>query len=554
MLRFTSCILFLLTFCTQANAHFLWIVANPDGKNGEVHAYFSETALPDDPKLLEKLKGMKVIALSSGRGESKRQEIEMERVDDAMVGKLPEKIQSPLAAVLTYGVMSRGGESFLLKYHAKAYPSTLPGSWKAIGNNETAAFEITPRLEGDEIVLTVTWQGQPVAGDQVTIEGPNIKDKIQGDTNAEGQFRATLPTKGTFSIRARHTEKVEGKLGEQSYSTVRHYASLSLPYTKPELSSIKHNLPEVPRGMTSFGGAILDDHLYIYGGHNGGAHSYSTEEQSNEFRRLSLKQEGANWETLPAGPKLTGLAMVAHSGKLYRVGGFTVKEDEKKDHSLWSQDGFAQFDPKTGEWTNLPGLPEPRSSHDAIVLNGKLYVAGGWNMQGQDNTTWHTTAWSCDLTQPTLTWTALPSPAFERRALSLAAYQGKVYVLGGMQKSNEPSTVVDIYDPATQAWSKGPSLNGVGLEGFGNSSFAIGDRLIASTMSGSLQQLNVDANRWDIVGQLTHPRFFHRQLPTSDGNLLIVGGASMQTGKTNAIELFKPTGTQSQELTSRGQN
>lgn len=555
MLKFNYCLVFLLALCAQANAHFLWIVANPDGKNGEVHAYFSETALPDDPKLLEKLKGLKVVALSSSRGgDAKRQEIELQKVDDALVGTLPEKTQSPLSAAHTYGVMSRGGDSFLLKYYAKAYPSVLPGNWKAINNNEVAEFEITPRLDGEEVVLTVTWQGKPVAGDQVTVEGPGVKDKIQGDTNAEGQFRCKLPGNGLFSIRSRHMEKVDGKLGEHSYTGVRHYASLSLPYTQPGMATVKHSLPELPRGMTSFGGAILDDNLYVYGGHLGGAHSYSTKDQSNDFRRLSLKTVGANWETLPSGPKLTGLALVAHNGKLYRVGGFTVKNEEKEDQNLWSQDSFAQFDPRTGEWTDLPSLPEPRSSHDAVVLDGKLYVAGGWNMQGSDNTTWHTTAWSCDLNQPSLTWTALPAPSFERRALSLAAYQGKIYVLGGMQKSNEPSTVVDMFDPATQTWSKGPALNGFGLEGFGNSSFAIGDRLIATTMSGSLQQLNSQSNRWDVIGQLAHPRFFHRQLVTSDGNLLVVGGASMQIGKTNAIEIFKPVNSQNQEVTSRGQD
>ena len=554
MLKFKYCLLFLLAFCTQANAHFLWIVANPNGKVGEVHAYFSETATPDDPKLLEKLQGMKVVAIGSERGNSKRQEIELQRIDDALVGALTEKIQSPLAATHTYGVITRGNDSFLLKYYAKAYPSILPGNWKAIADNDVAEFEITPRLDGEELVLQVTWQGRPVAGDQVTIEGPGIKDKIQGDTNSEGQYRAKLPGSGLFSIRSRHTEKSDGKHGDQNYAGIRHYASLSLPFTQPGLTLVEHRLPELPRGMTSFGGAIVDHDLYVYGGHYGGAHSYASKDQSNDFRRLSLTTSGANWETLPSGPKLTGLALVAHNGKLYRVGGFTVKNEEKEDQSLWSQDSFALFDPKNGEWINLPPLPEPRSSHDAVVLDGKLYVAGGWNMQGSENTTWHTTAWTCDLNQASLSWTALPTPPFERRALSLAAYQGKVYVLGGMQKSNEPSTVVDVFDPATQTWSKGPSLNGHGLEGFGNSSFAVGDHLIATTMSGSLQQFNPQANRWDVVGQLVHPRFFHRQLTTSDGNLLVVGGASMQTGKTNVVEVFKPINGQSQELTSRGQD
>lgn len=77
------------------------------------------------------------------------------------------------------------------------------------------------------------------------------------------------------------------------------------------------------------------------------------------------------------------------------------------------------------------------------------------------------------------------------------------------------------------------------MEGFGNSSFAIGKHLIATTISGSAQQLSADGKSWEVVGQLTYPRFFHRQLPTAQGELLVVGGASMQTGKTRSLEVFR---------------
>src|SRR5690606_6861170 len=120
-------------------------------------------------------------------------------------------------------------------------------------------------------------------------------------------------------------------------------------------------------------------------------------EQSKELTRLDLKQ--GKWETLAEGPPLQGLAMVAHDGKLYRVGGFTAKNDEGEDHDLWSQDSFASFDLQEGKWQDLPSLPEPRSSHDAAVVGDTLYVAGGWSMQGGDEAHWHTTAWKLDLTQ-----------------------------------------------------------------------------------------------------------------------------------------------------------
>lgn len=538
MIRLATILAVFLWIPAVCHAHFLWIVANPPEKNGKVEAYFSESAAPDDAKLLEKFHAMKIVTQTRGRDGAKKQEIELKPVDDALVGELPNSVSSPLTAQQTYGVLTRGGEAFLLKYYAKAFPSALPGNWAAVNDAELAAFEVTPQIDGDEIVFTVTFLGKPAAGDQVTVEGPGLAEKIQGDADAEGKFRCKLPERGLYSVRARHTENTEGKLGDDSYKSVRHYATVSLPYTPAKAVAAAHAVPDLPRGVTSFGAAILGTDLYVYGGHFGTPHHYSSEGQSNELWKISLTDPNAAWQTIATGPKLTGLAMVAYDGKLYRLGGFTAKNAEKDAQELVSQGSFASFDPASGKWTDLPPLPEPRSSHDAAVLDGKLYVVGGWNMAGSGDTTWHKTAWVCDLTKPELTWSEIAAPPFLRRALSLAAHQGKLYVLGGMQESGGPTPRVDVYDPASKSWSEGPSLIGNGMEGFGNSSFANKDQLFASTISGSLQKL-YDDNRWEVVGQLHHPRFFHRQLPTANGELLFVGGASMATGKTTAVEVLK---------------
>lgn len=284
---------------------------------------------------------------------------------------------------------------------------------------------------------------------------------------------------------------------------------------------------------------MIGNDLYVYGGHFGDAHHYSESGQSNEFRRLSITSESPAWEELPSGPKLTGLALVEYGGKLYRIGGFTARNKDDEDQSLWSQDSFASFDPATGVWTDLPPMPSGRSSHDAAVLDGKLYVVGGWNMAGSDSTTWHTTALVCDLNQKELKWQELPAPGFERRAVSLAACKGKLFVIGGMESTDETTRKVSVFDPATQAWSDGPELLGTGMEGFGTSSFATGDRLVVTTMSGSVQALSDDGLHWAVIGQTSEPRFFHRQLTTPDGRILLIAGASMSTGKTSTLELLQ---------------
>ena len=129
-------------------------------------------------------------------------------------------------------------------------------------------------------------------------------------------------------------------------------------------------LTDLPRGITSFGAAVIGDWLYVYGGHFGRPHHYSNTSQSDELSRLNLRRP-ADWETIAKGPRLQGLAMVAHGGKLYRVGGFTAHNEEDDDHDLRSVADFVRFHPETGKWESLPSLPEPRSSHDAVVIVGQ---------------------------------------------------------------------------------------------------------------------------------------------------------------------------------------
>jgi len=299
------------------------------------------------------------------------------------------------------------------------------------------------------------------------------------------------------------------------------------------------DLPDLPEAVTSFGGAILNDALYVYGGHTGYAHSYSTAEQGNTLLRLNLREAG-EWESLAGGPKLQGLALVAHGGKLYRLGGFTAKNAEGEDHDLWSQNSAAAFDPATGKWNDMPALPEPRSSFDAAVLGEAIYVIGGWSLQGPAENQWHTTAWRLDFGQERQNWQPLPSPPFQRRALAAAAHADKLYVIGGMQEQGGPTTRVAVFDPQAGEWSEGPPLVGEqGMTGFGASAFATGGNLYVSTFSGELQRLAPDGSRWEVVRKLPTARFFHRMLPVDDQRLLVVGGASMQSGKFPELEIIE---------------
>ncbi|SFH62099.1 DUF4198 domain-containing protein [Planctomicrobium piriforme] len=526
---------------SSAQAHFLWLVTEPAGETRKVKVFFSEEAAPDDPELLSKVADSKVWVVGGRRGEPT--EIPLKIEVDALVGEIPAQ-QKDGTVILkkNYGVMTKGADPYLLQYFAKSYSTALPGNWDAVGKKEQLPFEIVPEVTGNELVLKVLWEGKPLAGSQVTVEGPGLPEKLQGDTAEDGLFKAKLTSAGLYSIRARRIDETAGELDGKAYKSTKSYTTLSLNYMPAQVTSAEHQFPALTKGTTSFGAAVVGDDLYVYGGNYGGGHEYSEAEQSGDFVRLNLKN-GKAWEALPGGPKLTGLAMVSHDGKLYRVGGFKVSDVAEGKAQLNSQDSVARFDPAKGTWEELPALPEPRSSHDIAVLGNDLYVVGGWGMkaaEGSNDHGWHKTAYRLDLTSPKPEWKALPSVPFERRALSLAPYQGKLYVIGGMQSKGGTTTKVDIFDPATGAWSSGPALLGNSMDGFGTAAFNVDGRLIVTTMSGSIQGLSTDGSHWEYLGQLQHPRFFH-ETPAWNHGLVVVGGASMMDGKAEALE-FLPVG------------
>lgn len=289
--------------------------------------------------------------------------------------------------------------------------------------------------------------------------------------------------------------------------------------------------------VTSFGAAIIDDELYIYGGQLGSSHAYSSDLQANRLLKLNLAKP-SEWQDLGKGPRRTGLAMVSHGGKLYRLGGWEARNRESEKQNLHSSPDFASYDPKTEKWTDLVPMPSGRSSHDAAMIGSKLFVVGGWELGGPGDGSWHETALVCDLAAPKLEWKETAKPPFSRRALAVAGYAGKLYVIGGMNDSNETVTAVAIYDPATDKWSEGPAIPGKGFDGFGTAAFGGESGLYATTSPGRLYRLTAESKEWQELGDLAHPRTFHRLLVGSADSLVVVGGTSRPLGKVREVEVI----------------
>lgn len=295
--------------------------------------------------------------------------------------------------------------------------------------------------------------------------------------------------------------------------------------------------PAMPYAGSSFGVAVTGRSLYLYGGHTGKAHTYSTADQTGAFHRLSLDKPD-EWQALPGGPRLQGLGMFAYEGKVYRVGGMTAHNAPGEDKDVRSTDAVARFNPHANAWEELPALPQPRSSHNVVIHGGKLFVVGGWGLglEGEDGKTpWHTTAWVADLDAEVFEWKQIADPPFQRRAADVAAAGGKVFVIGGIAPKGTRREVF-VYDIASNTWAKGPNFPAKGyMKGFGSAAFGVGDHVYALGHEGKVMAIDAGATKWLDTGvRIPTGRFFHRLVAVKGGRLLVLGGAT-QDGMTGSV-------------------
>jgi N-acetylneuraminic acid mutarotase len=295
----------------------------------------------------------------------------------------------------------------------------------------------------------------------------------------------------------------------------------------------KEKRPALPVAASSLGAVECDGFLYVYGGHMAAPHAYSNETTSGRLHRIALGDPKAKWEELPGGTHLQGMNLAAHKGKVIRVGGMEPRNKKGEKATLFSTDEAVSYDPKAKAWEKLPALPEPRSSHDLVVVGDKLFVVGGWKLDGNGTSgAWHDTALVLDLAAEKPAWKSFAQP-FKRRALTATAHDGKVYVLGGLT-ADGPVKKVDVYDPKTEKWSTVADYPGSDRAGFSPAACVLKDRLYLNTADGDVLRLKGKGDGWEEVGKVPTPRIVGRLVPWGD-EVLAVGGAG-EKGNVGVIE------------------
>lgn len=516
-------------------AHYLWLKTIGDDARPQVLLTFGDTASEETFPMPDELADVNLYRRAAG---DQRAELHREKVDtedrSGLVADLPRGKPCVVETSGRYGLYRES----LLVYYAKHVHAAARGELGNAGPSKQLKLDVAARAVGDRVELTVLWDGSPLAGSDVSLAIGDA-EPVRKTTDGEGHVTWQPDGSGLVSVVARHIDKEDaGQVDGEAYDRTSHYTTLTFPWTAGQPAG-NASLPALPEAVASFGGAVADGWLYVYGGHIGTAHDHSSANLSPHFCRLRLAG-GRAWEELPMDLPLQGLALVAHGGRLYRVGGMNARnatpDDEEDLHSVAD---FARFDSASGEWTALAPLPAPRSSLDAVVIGDRLYVVGGWTLAGSRDGTWLDHALVYDLADPDAGWQQLPTQPFRRRALAAGRWQDMLVAIGGIDQGGDVSTRVDLFDPATGQWSQGPDLpSHDDMAGFGVSAWNLRGRLCASGSDGVVYLLADDGKSWESVARLARPRFFHRLLPADPETLVAVGGAT-EDGHLANVEVIR---------------
>lgn len=506
-----------LSVALLAHAHFVFVV--PESGNASAKVFISEELKPDGAVDIGLVSAAKLSLRESGGRETP---LSLTKGSDAYFAALSGSGDRVIHGIVDLGFSQEGrpGKPFLLIYHPKTILGNAFDPKSALGAD--VPTELVPSGKAGAVTLKLLAHGKPQPNAEVTVILPDGSQK-KVKTDASGQTE-TFTASGRYGAWARYWEDVTGERGGKKYEQLHHYATLvfdtaSTDSRTPAITASR--FATLPQAVASFGAVADNGWLYIYGGHVSRTHSYSTEAVSGEFHRLNLALPGT-WEDLPSGTPIQGMNLAADRGKIYRVGGMEPRNKPGQPSENYSVADAARFDPTMKTWEALPPLPEPRSSHDVVVIGDQLIVTSGWTMEGKAGQKWLDTMQTLDLAAAKPAWKTVTQP-FKRRALVAVAFERRMYVMGGITESGKVVPDVDIYDPANGQWSKGPALPGTGVNPFAPAAVVHNHELYVSVADGALYRLSNDKQQWVQAGRAT-PRVAHRLV--SDGkSVLVIGGA-----------------------------
>jgi N-acetylneuraminic acid mutarotase len=206
------------------------------------------------------------------------------------------------------------------------------------------------------------------------------------------------------------------------------------------------------------------------------------------------------------------------------------------------------YDTVTDTWRVGADLPVPVWRSSAAVVDGQLFLFGGYLSTGSFPFSPTAASWRYDPASDT--WTTLADMPSARGSLVALALNGRVHVLGGA--TSQPQALNQIYDPATDSWSDAApmpagrsGLTGSVLDGeiYLTGGYILSGGVIPQT---DLFIYNPVSDEWRSAAPLPTGRL-GMDAATFQSTLLVFGGAATATVPSRTLQYDPATDSWSQQ-------
>lgn len=299
----------------------------------------------------------------------------------------------------------------------------------------------------------------------------------------------------------------------------------------------------MPTKRTEVAVAALDGRIYVVGGFEkpsfGNLMSPAITPALDAYDPAS--DRWSSKAPLPIGLHHAGIGVV--EGRLYVIGGYSRSMFSVRNPVAT----VYAYDPVRNTWTERASLPTARGALSVTELDGKLYAVGGYDGKGNNA--------QVEVYDPVSNaWTTCAPLGTPRDHLAVATVAGKIYAIGGRVDGDyhRNLAIVEQYDPAVDRWTRASDLptarSGIAAAVVEGKIYVFGGEGTVGTFNEN-EAYDPARNLWQAMAPMPTARH-GLGVGVVQGRIYVLSGGTVPGGSfSDLIEIFVPPSAANKKLT-----
>lgn len=241
------------------------------------------------------------------------------------------------------------------------------------------------------------------------------------------------------------------EFGDTSLSTVEMYDSETDTWERRA---------DMPTARAHVSTSVVDGKIYAIGG----AEVKEIQQGlgiANEVKQLPTVEMydpvTDTWTQKADMPTARSTSTCVVDGKIYAVGRSTLATNRLDKKKTWRLKTVEVYDPSTDTWTKAQSMKHARDGLTTCVVDGKIYAIGGMGWPQIPNQAGPFLSIVEVFNTKTNQWREKAEMLAPKAIHTTTVVNGKIYVIGGFFQSNglfTNSSTIEIYDPAADLWNQ----------------------------------------------------------------------------------------------------